>query len=473
MNAMKTAHTILSAAALLILSSCSGVKGLQKPEISMPAAYASELPDDSLTIADMTWWEFYADEPLRKIISRTLENNRDLLKAAARVEQMRQLYGIEKVNLTPEMTGTLSADHETTDYGGKSTKKDPEYDLKVPVGWEVNLWGALSWARRQSGARYLASVEDMRAMRMILVAEVAEAYFRLIALDNELDIVKQTLVTRKESLEQARLRFEGGLTSETVYQQAKVEYASTASLVPNLERQISVARNAITLLMGEYPAEELERSTLYLNETLPAKLPIGIPSTLLKRRPDVRAAEQSLAEAMAGVGLSYADRFPRLRITLSGGLENDELSTFFKSPFTYALGSVTGSILDFGRKKKKYQASIAAYEQARYTYEQSVLQAFNEVNNAIVSYRRVYEAAALKADLRNAASKYVQLAHVQYKGGTLNYIDVLDAQRRYFDAQIGLSNALRDEYLAVVALYKALGGGWKIHHDTENNTGGS
>ncbi|WP_290080215.1 TolC family protein, partial [uncultured Duncaniella sp.] len=136
----------------------------------------------------------------------------------------------------------------------------------------------------------------------------------------------------------------------------------------------------------------------------------------------------------------------------------------------YAIGSITGSILDFGRKKKKYQASIAAYEQARYTYEQSVLQAFTDVNNAIVTYKRVYEAAALKAELRDAASKYVQLAHVQYKGGTLNYIDVLDAQRRYFDAQISLSNALRDEYLAVVALYKALGGGWDMLQDDKNNT---
>ncbi len=466
---MKAASYILLASVLTVISSCSGVKNLSKPELAMPATYTPESPNDSLTIADMAWWEFYADEPLRKIIARTLENNRDLLKAAARVEQMRKLYGIEKVNLTPEVTGLLSADHETNNYGGNGTKKDPEYDLKVSVGWEVNLWGALSWARKQSGAKYLASVEDMRAMRMTLVAEVAEAYFRLIALDNELDIVKQTLVTRKESLEQARLRFEGGLTSETVYQQAKVEYASTASLVPNLERQISVARNAITLLMGEYPAQELERSTLYLNETLPAKLPLGIPSTLLRRRP----AEQSLAAALSGVGLSYADRFPNLRISLSGGLENDELSSFFKSPFSYAIGSITGSILDFGRKKKKYQASIAAYEQARYTYEQSVLQAFTDVNNAIVTYKRVYEAAALKAELRDAASKYVQLAHVQYKGGTLNYIDVLDAQRRYFDAQISLSNALRDEYLAVVALYKALGGGWDMLQDDKNNTKGS
>lgn len=450
-------------AGTIFLTGCSGVKNLAKPDIDIPAEYApgTAANTDSLTVADMEWWEFYADEPLRAIISRTLENNRDILRAASRVEELRQLYGIEKVNLTPQLTGLAGANNETNNYHGNGTTRDPEYDLKVTLGWEINLWGSLKWARKQSQAKYIASIEDLRAMRMTLIAEAATAYFRLIALDNELDIVKQTLITRRESLEQARIRFEGGITSETVYQQAKVEYASTAALVPNLERQITTARNALTLLMGEYPQEQLNRSTLYLNETIPASLPLGLPSTLLKRRPDLRSAEQNLASAMAGVGLSYADRFPSLKLTVSGGLENDELNTFFKSPFSYIGGTITGSILDFGRKKRKYQAQIAAYDQARYAYEKSVITAFTEVNNAITGYRRAHETAALRAELRDAASKYVQLAHVQYRGGSLNYIDVLDAQRRYFDAQIGLSNAIRDEYIAAVNLYKALGGGWQ------------
>ena len=193
---------------------------------------------------------------------------------------------------------------------------------------------------------------------------------------------------------------------------------------------------------------------------LPEKLPAGVPSTLLQRRPDLRAAEERLKAAMADVGVSYADRFPRLRLGFTPGFENESLENFFKSPFTYTIGTITGSVFDFGRKKRKYKAAIAVYDQSRYDYEKAVIQAFTEVNTALTTYRHVQEARALKVELRDAAVKYVQLAHLQYRGGTLNYIDVLDAQRRYFDAQIGVSNAIRDEYLALINLYKVLGGGW-------------
>ncbi len=163
---------------------------------------------------------------------------------------------------------------------------------------------------------------------------------------------------------------------------------------------------------------------------------------------------------MADVGMTYADRFPSLTIGFTPGFENDGLANFFKSPFTYTVGRIAGSIFDFGRKKRKYEAAIAVYDQTRYDYEKAVIGAFTEVNTSIIAYNRYRENFYVKSDLRDAAAKYVQLAWLQYRGGTLNYIDVLDAQRRYFDAQIGVNNALRDEYLALINLYKALGGGW-------------
>ncbi|MCM1029223.1 MAG: TolC family protein [Alloprevotella sp.] len=455
---MKHTYIYIAALVALVASSCSGVKDLTPPRLDLPEQYAGQ-GADSLTVADTEWWAFYADEPLARIITRTLDHNRDLLAAASRVEEARRLYGVEKVNMTPTVTGLAGGKQENLDYGGEGMKHDPEYDLKVSVGWEINLWGAMTWARREAKANYLASVEDMRAMRMTLIAEVASTYFRLIALDNELNIVKQTLVTRSESLEQARLRFEGGLTSETVYQQAKVEYATTASLVPALEHRITVSRNALTLLMGECPADDIARSTLYLNESIPDKLPAGVPSELVKRRPDILAASHRLSAAMAEAGLTYADRFPRLKISLIGGIENDALKRFFKSPYTYVGGDIAGTILDFGRKKRRHQAAVAAYDQARYRYEQTVIQAFTEVDDAISAFRHAQSTARLKGELHEAARKYVELARTQYLGGSIGYIDVLDAQRRYFDARIGLSNALRDQYLAVVGLYKALGGG--------------
>lgn len=459
---MKSKVIYLAITVLTLASSCSGVRNLKKADLDMPKTYANEAKVDSASIADLKWWEFYTDSLLSRVIRRTLVNNRTFLKASATVERLREEYGVSKLNLTPDINGLVQGDHETNNYGGHGVKKDPEYDLKVSVAWEINLMGAMKWSRDVSKANYMASVNDLRAMQMTLIAEAASAYFNLVALDNELSIVKQTMITRNEALEKARLRYEGGLTSEIVYQQAQVEYASAAALVPDLERRITAARNALSLLMGEYPSEKVERGFINMHTEMPEKLPTGIPSQLLARRPDLCASEERLASAMANVGLAYANRFPTFRISLSGGFENDELPGFFKSPFTYVLGSVAGTVFDFGKKKRKYKAAIAAYDEARYTYEQAVLTAFHEVDNARAAYKYYRESAKRKIELRNAASEYVKLAQLQYRGGTLNYLDVLDAQRRYFEAQIGVSNAIRDEYLSLVTLYKVLGGGWYL-----------
>lgn len=442
-----------------VFASCSGTRNLTPPSLDLPETIA-DYSADSMSYADLGWWEYYTDPALRTLISRALENNRDLLIAAARVEELRRLYGIEKVNYMPTVTGSFSGSHETNDYYGERFKPDSELGLKATVSWEADLWGALSYAKKRSAAQFLGSVEDMRAMQMTVIAEVASSYFRLAALEQELNIVRMTLSTRREALDKAKLRFESGLTSETVYQQAKVEYATTAAYVPDLERRIEVTRNAISLLVGAFPGEIYDIAQPTLDEHLPEKIPVGLPSSLLERRPDIRSAEQKLKGALAGCGVAYSNRFPRIRIAVTGGWENDEVADLLKSPFSYVLGNITGTIFDFGRNKRKYQAAIAAYEQARLSYEKCVLNAFREVNDAVTTYRKLREAAELRSSLRGAALKYVELANIQYLAGTLNYIDVLDAQRRYFDARVSLSNAVRDEYLALVNIYKVLGGGW-------------
>lgn len=443
------------------LSACSPVRHCTAPELNLPERLAGG-DGDTLSIADLGWWQFYGDPNLRRIIGRTLAYNKEMLSAASRVERMRQMYRVGKAGQLPDISVAVSADNETNDYAGESSSRDPEFGLKASIGWELDLWGTLRWAKRKGASEYLASIEDWRAMRMTLAAEAASAYFRLVALDNELAIVRRTLATRSEGLEQARIRFEGGLTSETVFQQAKVEFAATASLIPDLERRIGITENALTLLMGEYPDRSVDRGSLDIGAELADSLPVGLPSSLLQRRPDVRAAEQRLRTAMAAAGIAYADRFPRLMFRLTGGWENDELRGFFNSPFSYILGSLTSPVFGFGRKQAKYRAALSAYDEARYAYEKKVLEVFKEADDAVLTYRNMRHTAALKVNLRDAARKYVELANLQYRSGSINYIDVLDAQRRYFDAQIGVSNAVRDEHLALVELYKAMGGGWSL-----------
>lgn len=444
----------------VICTGCSGVRNLTESNLTLPASYAGPVGADSLSIADMDWYQFYTDSTLRMLIERTLTNNRDLLSAAAKVEEMRAMYGVAKAEQLPELSALVGFNQERTDYGGHNWSGNPEYSLKGRLTWEVNLWGAMKWARQKGLANYKASVEDWRGMQITLIAATSTAYFHYIAMNNELAIVRETLRTRTEALEKARLRFEGGITSEIVYQQAKVEYSSAAALVPDLERKISMARNALTLLMGEFPVETMPHSLQFLSHDLPSTLEIGFPSSLLQRRPDIRGAEQRLAAAMADAGLTYANRFPSFNISLTGGLEGSAISNFLKSPYTYLIGHLTAPLFDFGKRKKKYEAAVARYDQARYAYEKAVIAAFTEVNDALTDYAKYQENYALKVSLRDAALKYVELATRQYIGGSINYIDLLDAQRRYFEAQIGVSNALLDRYTTLVNLYKALGGGW-------------
>ena len=332
--------------------------------------------------------------------------------------------------------------------------------MKATLSWEADLWGNLRWAKRKGAAEYLASVEAARAMQMTLVAEVATAYFELVALDHELGVVRRTVETREESVRQAKLRFEGGLTSETAYQQAKVELASASALIPDLELRIVQKENQISVLAGDYPSR-VARSQMDMNVRMPDSLPVGLPSTLLQRRPDVRQAEQNLKAAMASAGMAYADRFPRLTISLTGGLENDALKGLINSPFSYAAGNLTAPLFAFGSKRAKYRAALAAYDQARLAYEQKVLEVFREVNDAVTAYRNMRRTAELKFNLKEAARQYVVLAKLQYINGVIRYIDVLDAQRKFFDAQVEESKAVRNEHLALVGLYKALGGGWQ------------
>lgn len=456
---LKTCVMVAVVAVPFLMTSCSGVKRCAAPDLNLPERIVAG-HGDSLTMADVKWWDFYTDPSLTQLIEKALANNRDMLSAMARVEEMRALYGVSKANQLPELTARLSGDNETNDYYGEKSVSDAEFGLKATVSWEIDFWGRLKWAKNQGKWNYLASVEARRAMQMTLVSEVAAAYFRLVALDNELSIVRRTLTTRQEGINQARLRYEGGLTSEMVYRQAQVEYATTATLVPALESEIEITMNALNVLTGEYPGQTVGRSKMDTELYLPDSLSIGLPSTLLQRRPDVKVAEAELRAAMASVGMTYADRFPRFTIALTGGLESDELKHFLRSPFSYVIGSIAGPVFDFGRRKKKYEASVAVYEQTRLAYEQKVLEVFRETSDAVTAYRSARSTAALRTNLRDAARKYVDLAHIQYRAGSINYIDVLDAQRRYFDAQIGLSNAVRDEHLALVALYKTLGGGW-------------
>ena len=449
-------------------TSCSPAKHCAAPELSLPEQYMNAgQPADSLTIADMNWWEFYTDTTLQNLINQALEYNKDLLIAAERIRELEYRYRIQRAEMWPSISAQAYANNEYNNYGGTDSEpNDPELGPKLSLRWEIDLWGHLRWANREKAAEYLASIENQRALKMTLIANVARAYFELMSLDNELGIVKRTLNTRQEGVNQAKLRADGGLTSEIPHQQALVELATTASLVPDLERQIAIKESELAFLTGSYPTS-LPRSPQVLELSYRDDLPTGVPSQLLERRPDLRESLQRLKAAEAAVGVAQAERFPTFVIDLTGGLESNSFLDVLKSPFYFAEAAFASPILEFGKRRAAFRAAISEYNQAKLEYEKDVMQAFKEVYDAVVTFRSARKNTNLKFDLQEASRKYVSLASSQYINGVINYLDVLDAQRSYFDAQVELSNAITNEYLALIELYKALGGGWQTEETQE------
>lgn len=441
------------------LISCKVGQKYQEPVMTdMPEAFESRGFDQGVA-ADIGWSTLYTDTVLHRLIAKGLEHNKDVLQAAARIKEMIANKRITFADMFPEVGVEVAGQREYTNYGGDSKNFDPELRANLNVAWEIDLWGKLRWANDAAVAAYMQSVEAQRALRLTIVAEVARNYFELKALDRELEIVKQTLDARKEGVHFAKLRYEGGLTSEMPYRQSLVELARTETLIPTLENEIKLKENDLSILLGEFPHGIPRSATDISDKTIPRQLPVDLPSSLLQRRPDVRMAEQRLIEANANVGAAYTNMFPSIRLTGRLGGENDELADFLKSPTWFISGVLTGPIFNMGKNKAAHAAAKAAYEQEVYEYEKTVLGVFQEVNNAINTFEKTKEVRVSRRALYESVLSYQRLARLQYINGITTYLDVLDAQRQLFDAEIALNSAILDELISVVSLYKALGGG--------------
>ena len=449
---------LISIGLLLLVSSCKIGTKYNRPELNLPDRL-EVMSVDSITIDDLDWWELYTDTVLQGLIQTALDNNKDALIAAARLKEYMAAKRIASADLFPHLNADLHAEREIENYGGDNQKATNSMEARATLSWELDLWGNIRWGREASIAEYLSTKEAQRALQMTIVAEVSQTYFELIALDDELYIVTQTLEARKEGARIARLRFEGGLTSETSLKQAEVELAKTMTMVPVLERKIRLMQNKMALLLGQYESDIVRGRNLQ-DQHMPQYLPAGLPSELLIRRPDVRQAEQRLIAANARVGVATTDMFPTISLTGKYGRENDALGELLKSPYWFVAGDILAPIFEAGKNRARLKASKALYEQEIYGYQKSVLQAFQEANSSIMAFRKVKEFREAQGNLEQASRGYLNLAQLQYLNGVINYLDLLDAQRSLLDAEIKLNNAIRDELLSMVYLYKALGGGW-------------
>lgn len=458
----QTKYIVITAICAIFLSGCKIGQKYQQPEMEgMPQTFETlELGEGSA--ADIGWSTLYNDTVLQSLINKALVNNKDVLIGTARIKGMIANKRITFANMLPQIGVDVLADREYTNYGGDNKKYSPEIHGNLTFGWEVDIWGKLRWANEAGVAAYMQTVEAQQALKLTIVAQVAQSYFELMALDRKLEIVKQTLAARHEGVRFAKLRYEGGLTSEIPYKQSLVELARTETLVPSLENEIKLKENDIAILVGEFPSNmRIPRGLDIIKQVVPASLPVDLPSSLLRRRPDVLAAEQSLIEKNAEAGVALANMFPTLKLTGSLGFENSELTDFLKSPAWLISGALTGPIFNMGKNKAQHEVAKAAYEQEVYSYEKTVLNVFKEVNNAIVTFHKTKEVRQSNEELYASARSYHDLANLQYVNGVTSYLDVLDAQRQLFDAEIALNSSILEELSSLVSLYKALGGGVK------------
>ena len=460
MKTMKHFYPYISAFILIFLGySCQLGKHYTRPQLYLPEQLDS-MNIDSTSIGDYKWEDIYTDTTLQNLIRKTLEYNKDLLIAGARIKELAAMKRIDYANMFPSVGLRVYGEKEQENYGGNASSPDNQFDLKGTISWELDLWGNLRWRRDKSMAEFLSSIENQRALQMSLIAQVAQSYYELTALDNELTLVKQTVEARGASLNLARIRYEGGVTSEITFRQSQVELAKTLTLIPDLEKRIAQKENDITFLTGEYP-HTIRRTALSEDELFINELPVGLPSGLLERRPDIRQAEQDLIAANADVGIAYTNLFPKLTLTAHLGAESEELNDLLKSPNHLLSGTLLQPIIAMEKNRASLKAKKAAYEQAVYAYEKTVLNAFRETRNAIVEFNKVRDIYETNLRLEQASKSALELAEFQYINKVISHMDLLDAQRSYLDAQISLNNAIRDKQLSLVKLYKALGGGWQ------------
>ena len=451
---------------LCIASSCKMGKDYVRPKYPSADTFVQFTADstkaaDSTTYADMPWWEVYTDTILIELIDTALKNNQDLKIATERVREYMALRRMTVSNLYPSIGADIS-------YGGTWNKNSEgqrvlsnKFEAEATIRWEIDLWGKLRRQKESSTADLMGVLESKHAVELFLIAQVAENYFKIVALNSKLNIVKQTIDARREASRIASLRFIGGLTSEIAYKQAQVELAETQVILPSVEQDIVLQNNELSFLLGLAPSLIVVNSKLEVN-SLPDYIPAGLPSTLINRRPDIRESEQDLIVANAGVGIAKAQFFPSLSLTGNIGLQSFDLTNFFRTPVWGHAANLLSPIFQYGKNKGRFEASKAVREQKVLAYQKSILNGFREVSNGITHFQKAKVIRKLNEELKISASTYLKLAQLQYINGVVAYIDVLDAQRKLFEAEIDLNTSIRNEYLSLVSLYKALGGGWSL-----------
>lgn len=457
---------------LTLLAGCTVGPKYNRPSISTPSVFRGSAdpnaPPDARSLADLKWFEVFKDPQLQELIKTASTQNYDIREAIARVSAARAQLGITRSEQFPDITGTADITKQRNSTKGSfplppGVSRDRTFGtiLLNLLSFEIDVWGRLRKQTEAARAELRATEEDRKTVMTTLVSDVATSYFNLLELDLELDIAKQTLATRKNSLDIINIRQQGGVATMLDVRQAQQLVYSASQEIPDVERQIEQTENRISLLLGKNPAS-VTRGRSLVDQEQPPSVPPGLPSSLLERRPDIRAAEETLIAANANIGVAKAAYFPTISLTGFLGTQSNQLSGLFGNPASTwnFVPRITQPIFNGGRIKSGVKLAKAQQEIALIDYERSIQSAFREVSDGLVQYRKVREIRVQQELLVTTLEDRSRLAYLRYRGGVDTLLNALDADRDLFNAQLSLAQTKRNELLSLVQLYKALGGGW-------------
>ncbi len=449
---------------LFVLSACAVGPDYERPATEAPAQYRYE-DVQARDTANTAWWTQFNDRELERLIGIALAENKDVLIAAARVEEYYGRYGAQRGQQFPQ--ASVQGQGASQRSSRVSTPRIPfgdvtadQYTVDLGVSFELDLWGRLRRATEAARADLLAVEENRRTVILSLVSAVATSYVALLDFDRQLEIARSTAKTRAESLRIFELRFKGGVISELELQQVRSEYETALAAIPQGEKQVAQQENNLSVLLGRNPGA-ITRGNTIEKLALPV-VPAGLPSELLERRPDIRQAEQQLVAANARIGVAKAAFYPTISLTGLLGTASAGLSDLFTGAaktWTYA-ATVNQPIFTGGTLLGQLAVSEAQQKQALYGYQQAIQTAFGEVENSLVDQAKTREQVAAQRRQVEALGRYAYLARLRYDNGYTSYIEVLDAERSLFQSQLQLSQSQGQLFAALINLYKALGGGW-------------
>ncbi len=447
---------------------CAVGPNYKRPSVSAPAVYRGAEPQAGTqpaaeSLGDQKWWEVFQDKQLQDLIHTALLQNYDVRIAATRILEARAQLGITRADQLP----TISAGGEAADQRSVRTKQFPAFEssanqVDLSLAWELDFWGKYRRATEAARANLLATEWAREAVRSTLVSDVATAYFQLRELDLELEIARRTLASRQDSLQLTQTLANGGATSMLDVRQAEQLVSTAAAAVPDLERRIEQQENFLSTLLGNNPGS-VARGTKLTDQPHAPQVPPGLPSSLLERRPDIRQAEAQLIAANAQIGVAKAAYFPQITLTANGGYQSSALTSLFTGPaglWSFG-GSLAQPIFTGGRIRSGVKLAEARQQEALLTYQQTIQQAFRGVSDALVEYHKDQEFRQYQQQLAFSAQDAARLSEMRYKGGAASYLEVLTNETNYFAAELGLAQAQLNELVALVRIYRNLGGGWQ------------